>query len=236
MRNIDWSELGRAGNVPLSEERAASMSSLSVARVLPFGRKAPPVVLAPSPAEPTEALILRVRNGDGRARDALMRRFLPLLRQWAHGRLPRAARDLHETEDLVQLALMRALKHIDHFEHEGSGSFLAYLRQILLNQVRDEVRRLTRRPESAEIDPELADVDAPSPVERLVGAERLHAYETALAKLPRRQQGLVVMRLEFGMSYPEIAAETGSTPDAVRVMVARALVQLAAGLKPHAES
>jgi RNA polymerase sigma-70 factor (ECF subfamily) len=161
-----------------------------------------------------------------------VRRFLPLLRQWAHGRLPRAARDLHETDDLVQLALMRALKNLEHFEHEGPGSFLAYLRQILLNQVRDEVRRLGRRPGTAEIDPELPDADAPSPVERLVGSERLQAYERALGELPRRQQGLIVMRLELGMSYPEIAAETGSTPDAVRVMVARALVRLAAGLKP----
>ena len=209
------------------------MSTLSLASVLPLSRRAPPapVVL---PAEPTEALIRRVREGDARAREALVRRFLPLLRQWAHGRLPRAARDLHETEDLVQLALMRALKHLDHFSCEGTGSFLAYLRQILLNQVRDEVRRLGRRPEATEIDPELADVDAPSPMEHLVGVGRLRAYEAALAALPRRQQGLVVMRLEFGMSYPEIAAEVGGTPDAVRVMVARALVQLAVGLRPHA--
>ena len=48
----------------------------------------------------------------------------------------------------------------------------------------------------------------------------------ALAQLPKRQQELIVMRMEFGMSYPEIAAEVDSTPDAVRVMVARAIVQL----------
>jgi DNA-directed RNA polymerase specialized sigma24 family protein len=36
-----------------------------------------------------------------------------------------------------------------------------------------------------------------------------------------------MMRLEFGLSYPEIAVETDSTPDAVRVMIARAIVQLA---------
>jgi RNA polymerase sigma factor (sigma-70 family) len=205
------------------------MSMLGAARVLPFVRNAP---FPASPAEPTEALILRVRNGDGRARDALVRRFLPLLRQWAHGRLPRAARDLHETDDLVQLALMRALKHVGHFENEGPGSFLAYLRQILLNQVRDEMRRYSRRPAGEEINPETPDMDAPSAVERLVGAERLRAYEAALGSLPRRQQGLIVMRLELGMSYPEIGAETGSTPDAVRVMVARALVHLAKALKP----
>lgn len=209
------------------------MGVAGVARVLPFGRResARPIVVSPS-AEPTEVLIRRARAGDNPARDALVRRFLPLLRQWAHGRLPRAARDLHETEDLVQLALMRALKQIHSFESEGPGSFLAYLRQILLNQVRDEVRRLMRRPESSEIDPELADTELPSPVEQLVGHERLRAYEAALASLPKRQQGLIVMRLEFGMSYPEIAAEVASSPDAVRVMVARALVQLASALKP----
>lgn len=208
------------------------MSASSLAQVLPFGRRSGERPAATG-SEPTEVLIRRVRSGENVARDALMRRFLPLLRQWAHGRLPRAARDLHETEDLVQLALMRALRQIDHFESEGPGSFLAYLRQILLNQVRDEVRRLMRRPESAEIDTEMPDTDLPSPVEQLVGHERLRAYESALASLPKRQQGLIVMRLEFGMSYPEIATEVGSTPDAVRVMVARALVQLATALKPH---
>lgn len=209
------------------------MAASSLARVLPFGRREIDRPASLPSSEPTEVLIRRVRSGENIARDALMRRFLPLLRQWAHGRLPRAARDLHETEDLVQLALMRALRQIDHFESEGPGSFLAYLRQILLNQVRDEVRRLMRRPESTEIDTEMADSDLPSPVEQLVGHERLRAYEAALASLPKRQQGLVVMRLEFGMSYPEIASEVGSSPDAVRVMVARALVQLAGALKPH---
>ena len=110
------------------------MGVAGVVRVLPFGRResARPIVVSPA-AEPTEVLIRRVRAGENPARDALVRRFLPLLRQWAHGRLPRAARDLHETEDLVQLALMRALKQINSFESEGPGSFLAYLRQILLN-------------------------------------------------------------------------------------------------------
>lgn len=209
------------------------MPGSSLARILPFGRREIERPATASGSESTEVLIRRARSGEGIARDALVRRFLPLLRQWAHGRLPRAARDLHETEDLVQLALMRALRQIDHFECEGPGSFLAYLRQILLNQVRDEVRRLMRRPESSELDTEMADADLPSPVEQLVGQERLRAYEAALASLPKRQQGLVVMRLEFGMSYPEISAEVGSTPDAVRVMVARALVQLASTLRPH---
>jgi len=188
------------------------------------------------PVEPTVSLIRRIRTGDAGARDMLLRRFLPLLQRWAHGRLPRQMRDLNETDDLVQVTLVKALARLDQFEAAGPGAFLAYLRQALLNQVRDEIRRHQRRPDHGEIDVELSDPDAPALIEQIVGSERVRAYEQALAALPKRQQGLVVMRVEFGMSYPEIAAEVESTPDAVRVMVARAIVQLskALGSDPNA--
>jgi len=182
--------------------------------------------------EPTVDVIRRVQSGDAGAREQLLARFLPLLRRWAHGRLPRQIRDLNDTDDLVQVTLVKALAQLDHFESAGPGAFLAYLRQALLNQVRDEIRRHARRPEHAEMDFEISDPDAPALIEQIVGAERVRAYEHALSTLPKRQQGLIVMRLEFGMSYPEIAAEVASSPDAVRVMVARALVQLASALKP----
>jgi RNA polymerase sigma-70 factor (ECF subfamily) len=176
--------------------------------------------------EPTVDLIRRIRAGDAHAREQLLRRFLPLLRRWAHGRLPRRLRDLNDTDDLVQVTLMKALARLDEFDSAGPGAFLGYLRTALLNQVRDEIRRHQRRPEHAELDAELGEADAPGLLEQLVGSERVRAYEQALARLPKRQQGLIVMRVEFGMSYPEIAAEVGGTPDAARVMVARALVQL----------
>jgi len=176
--------------------------------------------------ESTVALIRRIRAGEAGARERLLRRFLPLLQRWAHGRLPRHVRDMQETDDLVQVTLVKALGQLDHFESAGPGAFLAYLRQALLNQVRDEIRRHARRPEHSEMDVEISDPDAPALIEQIVGAERVRAYEQALATLPKRQQGLIVMRVEFGMSYPEIAAEVDSTPDAVRVMVARAIVQL----------
>jgi RNA polymerase sigma-70 factor (ECF subfamily) len=186
-------------------------------------------------AEPTVALIRRIRGGDQQARDLLLRRFLPLLQRWAHGRLPRHMRDLNETDDLVQVTLVRALARLDQFESAGPGGFLAYLRESLLNQVRDEIRRHRRRPEHAQIDVELSDPDAPTLIEHIVGSERVRAYERALATLPKRQQNLIVMRVEFGMSYPDIAAEVGSKPDAVRIMVARALVLLSQSLSGEPE-
>jgi RNA polymerase sigma-70 factor (ECF subfamily) len=176
--------------------------------------------------EPTVALIRRIREGENAAREVLLKRYLPVLRRWAHGRLPASARDLSDTDDLVQVTLLRAMNNIGEFDARHTGSFLAYLRQILLNQVRDELRRQQRRPGGAELDTEIPDLETPPLVEQMLGHERVRAYEKALAQLPKRQQELIVMRMEFGMSYPEIAAEVDSTPDAVRVMVARAIMQL----------
>jgi len=182
--------------------------------------------------EPTEELLRRIRQGDGDAEQSLYGRYLPLLRRWAHGRLPHSARDISDTDDLVQVTLVRALRHLAEFESSGSGSFLAYLRQILLNEVRGELRKHRRHGEKVEFDDVLHGGGGDSVIEHLIGRERLEQYERALGALERRQQEMVVMRLEFGMSYQEIALETASTADAVRMAVARALKAMAQTISP----
>jgi len=178
--------------------------------------------LAPTFAATTE-LLRDIRDGDRGAEQRLYERCLPTLRRWAHGRMPRAVRDISDTDDLVQVTLLRALRHLHEFESSGSGSFLAYLRHILLNEVRAELRKQQRRDDRVDVDACPLDGDDDSVVGNLVGHERIRAYERALAALERRQQELVVMRLEFGMDYAEIAVETGASPDAVRMSLTRAL-------------
>jgi RNA polymerase sigma factor (sigma-70 family) len=173
--------------------------------------------------ESTEELVRRIRQGDGAARQRLYDRYLPLLQRWAHGRLPRAARDINDTDDLVQVTLLRTLRNLTEFAAGERGGFLAYLRQILLNEVRGELRKQRRHGIRVELDENAYADDGDSVVAHIVGHERLEAYERALVALDRREQELVVMRLEFGMSYQEIAVETSSTADAVRMAVARAL-------------
>lgn len=183
--------------------------------------------------ESTAFLLEQVRGGDPAARERLVARFLPPLRRWAHGRLPGHARSLADTDDLVQVSLLRALDHVDGFEARREGAFLAYLRRILLNAVRDEIRRSARHPTE---NVEAVERPAPDPslLEVQIGRDTLEAYEAALARLTEAQREAVIMRLEFGYSYPQIAEATGrATPNAARMLVARAIVQLAEEMDEH---
>jgi RNA polymerase sigma-70 factor (ECF subfamily) len=188
----------------------------------------------PPELETTAELLRRVREGQAGATDRLVKRYLPILRRWAHGRLPGHARDLADTDDLVQITLIRALDHIEDFEPRREGAFLAYLRRILLNSLRDEVRRVNRRPIRKDMDDVIAD---PALVVNAVGVETMIAYERALATLPERQQEAVVLRIEFGFSFQEVAdAIESPSANAARMMVTRALAQLAEGMdEPRSE-
>ena len=172
-------------------------------------------------------LVLRAREGDRSARERLAARFLLPLKRFAHGRLPRAARGVLDSDDLVQETLIRALDHVDRFEPRRPGAFLAYLRQILLNQLRDEIRRIKRRPVGSEPAEDLA-ADVPSPLEEAIGREALERYEAALGRLSPEHQEAVVMRIELGCSYAEIAEAIGSpSANAARMAVSRAVARLA---------
>lgn len=176
--------------------------------------------------ESTAALIVQIQQGEQRAREALVARCRPALQRWARGRLPRYCRDLAETEDLVQVALMRAMERIEQFEPQREGAFLAYLRTILMNAVKNEIRRTDRRPATNPL--EDLPAEGPSVVDALVSEEALAAYERALESLSLTQRQAVVLRLEFGLSYPEIALELDlASADAARMQVARGVARIA---------
>lgn len=150
-----------------------------------------------------------------------------MLRRWARGRLPGWTRDLRDTDDIVQETLVQTLRRIDDFNPRHEGALQAYLRQAVVNRVRDEIRRVGRRPASAEMPADYED-SSQSPLDLAIGQEAASRYEAALQRLRPEDRELIVARVEMGNSYQRIANEHGkSSPDAARMAVARALVRLA---------
>ena len=181
----------------------------------------------PSAVASTADLLHRARLGDGEALNDLFTRYLPSLRRWARGRLPRWTRDLRDTDDVVQETLVQTLKHIGDFQPRHEGALQAYLRQALMNRIRDEVRRVNRHGVSAEIQDDHATKDA-SPLEEAIGQEALTRYEQGLARLRPEEREVIIARVELGQSYQQIAAgHNKASADAARMAVSRALVRLA---------
>ena len=189
----------------------------------------------PGTPESTFALLDRARKGDDYALEELFRRHLGPLQRWARGRLPNWARDLSDTDDLVQDTLLRTFKHLDCFDPRGVGALQAYLRQAIVNRVRDELRRKGRQPDLADLDGLELTADA-SPYEEVVGRETLEQYEAALQRLRPEEREAIVSRVEMGYSYEELAQVLGKpTADAARKAAQRALVRLAQEMRAMRE-
>jgi RNA polymerase sigma-70 factor (ECF subfamily) len=180
-----------------------------------------------APDAPSVELLERARSGDRQALEYLLARYLPRMRRWASGRMPRQARERVDTEDLVQETVIRALSHLETFEHRREGALQAYLRQALMNRIIDEARRAARHPSPLTLSTGVVDPD-PSPLDQAIGVEAVDRYERALAAMRAEDREAIIARVEFGYDYDELArALDKPTPDAARVAVRRALTRLA---------
>lgn len=182
-------------------------------------------------ADATYRLLERARLGDRDALEELFARHIPVLRRWAAGRLPRCARDLADTHDLVQETVLQTFKRIETFEPRGEGALQAYLRQALMNRIRNELRRAGRRASAADLYEEIPSEDT-SPIEAAIRQQQIENYEAALSRLSEPERELIVARVELGLTYEEMAVALGKPSwNAARMATARALLRLADELK-----
>jgi RNA polymerase sigma-70 factor, ECF subfamily len=195
----------------------------------------PPETVSGDTSRPAEAgrstwsslrLFQRAKGGHASALNRLFQRNLAPVMRWAHGRLPKWARTVSDTADLVQDAMLQTFRRLNGFEVRGPRALQAYLRQAVQNRINDELRRIGRRGVMRELPVHLAGADG-SPLDAAVAAETSERYKTALMQLSRGDRELIVGRFELGLSYEQLAlACDRSSPDSARMAVQRALVRL----------
>lgn len=160
---------------------------------------------------------------------ALIGAYLPQLQRFAERRLPVEIRGTIGADDLVQEAVLGGIKQLHHFEFRHEQAFLAYLFTSIRHRIVDEIRRRRRQPAlvplaehgNANVDP------AMSPLQRVIATENMGRYARAFARLADRDRQLIVLRMERGLTYLDVAARLGmSTEVAVRMAIRRALRRL----------
>jgi len=185
---------------------------------------------APLGAPTSRRLLARARRGDASAAALLVARCLPDLRRWAHRRLPRWVRSAADTNDLIQDAVLGTLARLDAFQPQGRRALASYLRTSVRHRIADEHRRAARWIRSAEAVDALPS-DAPSPLQRAIGAETERRYRDALARLSSRDQQLIVAYFELDYSHAQLGCMIGRSPHAARMALTRAVGRLAARMR-----
>ena len=179
------------------------------------------------------SVVQRARQGDRRALERFFCTHLPLLRQWARGRVPQWLEPRGDADDFVQLTAIKTLQKLHHLSANRAETIQPYMRQMLLNLVRDEIRKAGRAAETVEIE-DHASADM-SPMDRLVERANWESYRRALRGVTPRERVAVAGRIERGLSYDELRKELRvPTANAARALVGRAIRHVVALISEEA--
>ena len=189
------------------------------------------------------ALLARVRAGDGQAATQLVRRYEPAIRRAARVRLMDTRLNrLLDSMDICQsvMASFFVRAALGQYELESPAQLLKLLatmtRNKLANQVKGHraIRRDFRRVEDRNDGNGSDETAVVRGIESLAGPDRTPSSEVATRELlqeARRrlssEELLLLERREQGREWTEIATELGSSPEAIRKRLARAVDRVA---------
>jgi RNA polymerase sigma-70 factor (ECF subfamily) len=185
-------------------------------------------------------LLGRARAGDRPARGELLAMYRNYLRVLARTQIDNLPRARCDPSDLVQETLLDALKDFPGFAGTTERELTAWLRQILVRNLADQVKhhkaqsRNWQRQESLEALLDRSSQAAQqalttgilSPSGEASRREQAVLLADALARLPADNREVIVMRNLQALKFDEIAARMGRSPGAVRMLWVRSLEKL----------
>jgi len=196
------------------------------------------------PDTPTVELVRRAQQGDAAAREALFARYGGRVLAIVRARLGAKLRGALESGDILQEAMLEALRGLERFEMREESSLIRWLAQLVEHRITARASYHGASKRDAPVVPLEGEPSAggslaselsarqPGPATELESREASDSVQSALAELPERQRELVLLRDYAGESWDEIAKTIGApTPAAARMLHARALVRLGALLR-----
>ena len=194
-------------------------------------------MLARVDPERTELLIRRAKAEDREAVDALFEEYAPIVHRGLRRMLgAQYRRQLGDSEDAAQDALIAAFEALASYEHQGGGSFLAWLLCIAERQVLQRMRGARAAKRGGEqpvahlesIDgPDPGAID-PSPSQVASGRELESRVRDAIEGLPQNEREVMLLKRYLQLDTGAIQEQLGlPTEGAVRALLSRAQARLA---------
>lgn len=180
----------------------------------------------------TTTLLRRAKEGSDEALNRLLERCASRLLAFIRLRLGRNLRARVESRDILNDSLLKAFQHIDQFAQTDGRSLMAWLTRIAENQIRDEAdyhhRRRRDAARAVPLDDGLEHLAAQvrSQTSRLAFREEARKLERALDELDETYREVILLRKFEELSFAEIGQRMQRTPDACRMLLARAMTAL----------
>ncbi len=182
-------------------------------------------------------LLARARTGNADALNRLYEASRPWLTVVARARLEHWLRSRVDPSDLVQQTLLEAYRDFSGFAGRTEGEWLAWLRQILLRNAADYVRRLrAAKRGGGEVPLVGADggmpsscqhpAGGPSPSEQAVCHEEALRLAQAITSLPDDYQQVIQLRHFQRLAFDEVARRMQRSRQAVQMLWLRAVRRL----------
>lgn len=169
--------------------------------------------------------IRAAQGGDRSAFTCLVERYWDRLYRWLY----HVTRDRHTAEDLTQETFMKVFAAVKTFR--PGSNFRAWVFRIghnnLVNHTRTERRAKHQLPE------DVAASELGGAEETTANREALEAVGRAVAELPAEFRAALMLRVEEGLSFREVARVLGTTEETARWRVFKARQKLMKKLAPE---
>lgn len=166
---------------------------------------------------------------------AMVFSYRPSLKAIAASLLPEHLKSRVDDSDLVQDTLLKAVTNADQIRATHPEQLEAWLKETLVNSVRDCIKFHSRQQRSVSKEQFLpletvrsTDLSAS---EQISKAETNEIVLQAVMGLADDYRTVLLLRQQMDLTFPEIGERMQRTPEAVRMLWARALVALGDKLK-----
>jgi RNA polymerase sigma-70 factor (ECF subfamily) len=187
-------------------------------------------------------LVRAAQGGSRAALDDLIARYYPRVLKIVRLRMGEKLRERLDSGDILHETFLAAVKSFERFEMRDEASLINWLSRIAQRRVlsaaehEGAAKRKSARETALEpsFDTSTSPVgmqpaaDTMVPLDRAIRHEELAVVEECIEQLPEHYREVIVLRNYTGMSFAQIATETGRpTEGASRMLHAKAMIELA---------
>lgn len=177
-------------------------------------------------------LFREARQGSREAIGAVFERYGERLHALIRVRLGPQLRRRLESRDILQATLLKAFQGFERFEGSGSNSLMAWMGTIARDEICDQAERFGRQKRDMARDTTLDErAEAlTEPIRSETSRIQLQAESErlveALDSLKEEHREVILLRSYEELSFREIGERLGKSPDACRMLLARAMTAL----------